>query len=71
MYSREPLPGTASMIEMQTGQGPFFSSKKAGGLMKVIILFPQFDPGLMLSALLLRLTLLYLRPEQLSVCYQF
>jgi len=71
MYSREPLPGTASMIEMQTGQGPFFSSKKAGGLMKVIILFPQLDPGLMLSALLLRLTLLYLRPEQLSVCYQF
>jgi hypothetical protein len=59
------------MIEMQTGQGPFFSSKKAGGLMKVIILFPQLDPGLMLSALLLRLTLLYLRPEQLSVCYQF
>lgn len=59
------------MIEMQTGQGPFFSSKKAGGLMKVIILIPQLDPGLMLSALLLRLTLLYLRPEQLSVCYQF
>jgi hypothetical protein len=59
------------MIEMQTGQGPFFSSKKAGGLMKVIILIPQLDPGLMLSALLLRLTLFYLRPEQLSVCYQF
>ena len=71
MHNREPLPGTASMIEMQTGQGPFFLSKKAGGLMKVIILFPQLDPGLMLSALLLRLTLLYLRPEQLSVCYQF
>ena len=71
MYSREPLPGTVSMIEMQTGQGPFFSSKKAGGLMKVIILFPQLDPGLILSALLLRFTQLYLRPEQGSVWYQF
>ncbi len=59
------------MIEMQTGQGPFFSSKKAGGLMKVIILFPQLDPGLILSALLLRFTQLYLRPEQGSVWYQF
>lgn len=70
MYSIEPLPGTASMIEMQTGQRPFFI-ENAGGLMKVIILFPQLDPGFILSALLQRLTLLYLRPEQGSVWYQF